>query len=151
MRLTSSTRSAKYTSLRSETSTACSARTASVRAPVVTGSPAARNMAPKASMARVRSRGARMDLSLYPDETGNTARTELALQTLHVISVLHHADERLHHEIFVEMVCMQRRECLRPVECLRHTWHLCETQGSHGLHEARHFACQTSINAGDFA
>src|SRR3989304_3781828 len=73
-------------------------------ADVVTGSPDPRSIEPKASMARVRSRGEPMGSALGGDEPPDAARRELPLEALDVVRVLHDTAERFRHQLLVEVV-----------------------------------------------
>src|SRR5256885_5413723 len=120
-------------------------------AEVVTGSPEARSRPPKASMARVRSRGATIASALGGDEAADTAGGELPLQALDVIHVLDDAAERFRHQLLIEVVGVQRRQSLGPVERLGDARNLGEPKRPRRLHEARDLLRQTLVDPGDLA
>src|SRR5712691_10523983 len=116
-------------------------------APVVTGRPEARSMAPKPSMARMRSRATAMSLALRGDEAGDAAAGQLAPEPLDVLGVLDHAAQGLGHELLVEMIGVERGQGLRPVERFGHPGHLGQADGPHRLHEERDLPRQALVDA----
>src|SRR5215813_9005986 len=102
-----------------------SARTASVTSTSVTGRPERRSSAAKRATAAERSRGTRS--ARTGQERGEARLRDLGAEALDIVDVLQHAAERLADERLVDVVGVQRRERLRPVERLGHTRHLRET------------------------
>src|SRR5262249_40884873 len=121
-----------------------SARTAAVTSNQVTGRPERRSRAAKRATAADRSRGTRS--ARRGQERGKPGLGDLGAEPLHVVDVLQHAAERLADERFIDVVGVQRREGLRPVERLGHARHLREAHLAHALHELRDLAREAAVD-----
>src|SRR5262245_13747052 len=108
------------------------ARTASISSGTVTARPFARSTRPNRSMAVVRSRPTAIASALGGNEALEPARLDLPPELADVVGVLQHAAEGLGHEVAVEVVGVERRQRLRPVEGLRDARHLGEPDRPEG-------------------
>src|SRR5438093_10761838 len=121
------------------------ARTASVTSTSVTGRPDRRSSAAKRATAAERSRGTLSARS--GQERGEPRLGDLGAEALHVVDVLQHAAERLADERFVDVVGVERRERLGPVERLGDTRDLREPYLAQGLHELGDLAGEPAVDA----
>src|SRR5262245_12857060 len=124
-----------------------SARTASISSDTVKGSPARRSIWPKASVAVMRSRGAVTSppSALRGDEALEPARRQLAPEAPDVVRVLQDAAQGLGHQLLVQVVGVERRQRLRPVERLGDAGDLGEADRPERLHEARDLAGEALV------
>src|SRR2546430_422938 len=128
-------------SSRSVRSRCSSARTPSMTCSGVTGSPWRRSSAAKRTIAAPRLRLT----SGCGQQRPEPGPGDLGAEPLDVVRVLEHGTDRLAHDRLVEVIGVQGRQRLRPVERLRDAGDLGEPHPAQRLHEPRDLAGEALV------
>src|SRR5688572_30327137 len=130
----STLRKLRKTSSRSTVSMSCSAVAAVTTSAGVTESPCALSSRQKSTVRSVSK----------SDIRGNP--WQLCLERCNVAFVFQETPKSFGDNLFVQLRCLQRHECVGPIQCLRNAGNLRQAHCSRSLHDLCDLLCKTGLN-----